>query len=358
MKSTTSIILNLQVPNYSVAVYAVQGDVMSREINATLLDGSTPWTPPAGAIGSVRYMKPDGTSGFYTEDEEHNPAVVWVGNVATIRLAQQALTVAGEVIAQVSFYSEAAERLSAFNFRMIVERNPISDQEFESTDYYSVLSQQIAAVLDVNLYPPRINSLNHWEIYDPETHLYYDSGVNAQGVPGPEGPAGPQGISVSSVTKESGSGAAGTRDVYDVNLSDGTVAGTFDVYNGQDGQGAPGSADPLMDGIASPGVANGFSREDHVHPSDTSRQAKNKYFTNVSVAASAFSSNSTYADYSYRATIPLTGVTSDMWAVVAFAPAQADSGNYAPVCQTYNGGVYIYSKINSAITIPTITVME
>jgi hypothetical protein len=33
----------------------------------------------------------------------------------------------------------------------------------------------------------------------------------------------------------------------------------------------PGSNPPLMDGIASPGMRDPYSREDHIHPSDTSR---------------------------------------------------------------------------------------
>ena len=37
------------------------------------------------------------------------------------------------------------------------------------------------------------------------------------------------------------------------------------------GGGTPGTANPLMDGTAAPGTATPYSREDHVHPSDTSR---------------------------------------------------------------------------------------
>ena len=272
MKSTTSINLNLQLPNYSVAVYAVQGDTMSREIEAALFDGQTPFTPPAGALGTVRYYKPDGTSGFYdTLEDEETVAVTWDDNVATIRLAEQTVTVPGEVLVQLSFYSADAERLSAFTFRLFVEKNPYSDQEFESTDYYSVLTARIAAVLNVTTHAPSINNLGHWVLWDDTAQEYYDSGINATGPQGPTGPTGPQGTSIVSTSKASGTGAAGTTDVYNVNLSDGTVAGTFNVYQGQDGQGSPGSATPLMDGTPSAGSANTYAREDHRHPSDTSK---------------------------------------------------------------------------------------
>ena len=72
--------------------------------------------------------------------------LTWDDNVATIRLAEQTVTVPGEVLVQLSFYSADAERLSAFTFRLFVEKNPYSDQEFESTDYYSVLSVYSSSV--------------------------------------------------------------------------------------------------------------------------------------------------------------------------------------------------------------------
>ena len=86
------------------------------------------------------------------------------------------------------------------------------------------------------------------------------------------------------------------------------------------------------------------------------RQQKNVYFTNV--AASGFVSDATYSDFPYRCAVSLTGVTSSMFAEVIFSAADAMSGNYSPVCETYAGGVYIYAKTNTAITIPTIAVFK
>lgn len=65
----------------------------------------------------------------------------------------------------------------------------------------------------------------------------------------------------------------GGMDHYRINFDEGSPF-DFYVYNGQDGYGTPGDAAPLMDGTASAGVANMYSRQDHVHPSDTSRQKK------------------------------------------------------------------------------------
>lgn len=61
------------------------------------------------------------------------------------------------------------------------------------------------------------------------------------GIPqGIQGIQGIQGFYVDRIAKTSGTGAAGTTDTYTMFLNDGenTIAGTFDVYNGADGQGA------------------------------------------------------------------------------------------------------------------------
>lgn len=78
-------------------------------------------------------------------------------------------------------------------------------------------------------------------------------------------------------------------------------------------------------------------------------------FTNLS--ANNWVSDNTYNDYSYKCELTCYGVTSDMFAQVIFAPTETDSGNYATVCQTGNGTVTIYSKVNDTITIPYIVVM-
>lgn len=172
------------------------------------------------------------------------------------------------------------------------------------------------------------------------------------------GANGTDGVSIASIEKASGTGAGGTTDVYNVILSTGEIGGTFTVYNGSDGQGAPGSATPLMDGTAAVGTAEGYSREDHRHPTDTTRQAANLYFTNSVANSWASHSDTMFSDFDYRCAVTLTGVTNQMYADVIFAPTEAMSGDYAPACQTYNGGVYVYSKVNTTITIPTIIVFK
>lgn len=79
---------------------------------------------------------------------------------------------------------------------------------------------------------------------------------------------------------------------------------------------------------------------------------------NKTIATSAWASDTTYADYSYRASITLPTITALSFVEIVFSPADATSGNFAPVCDTYAGGVYLYAKAvpDAAITIPTIIV--
>ena len=69
-------------------------------------------------------------------------------------------------------------------------------------------------------------------------------------------------------------------------------------------------------------------------------------------------SDATYADYPYRATITESSINAAMVAEVIYGLTEVKSGNYAPICETFAGGIYIYSKVNTQITIPTILVVK
>ena len=72
------------------------------------------------------------------------------------------------------------------------------------------------------------------------------------------------------------------------------------------------------------------------------------------VSVSNWVADTTYADYAYRAEIANTKITEKSVVSVIYNVTEALSGNYAPVCQTVDGAIYIYSKVNTAIIIPTI----
>ena len=88
----------------------------------------------------------------------------------------------------------------------------------------------------------------------------------------------------------------------------------------------------------------------------TAVELKKLAFYDTVVAASDFVDDTTYADFPFRASIALTGVIESMIPDATLALADATSGNFAPVCECYNGGVYLYaaSTPDTDITIPTI----
>ena len=93
-------------------------------------------------------------------------------------------------------------------------------------------------------------------------------------------------------------------------------------------------------------------------PSDIGAQERFLCGRNQTIATSAWASDATYADYPYRASVALPPITALSFVEIVFSPADATSGNFAPVCDTYAGGVYLYAKAvpDAAITIPTIIV--
>lgn len=99
-----------------------------------------------------------------------------------------------------------------------------------------------------------------------------------------------------------------------------------------------------------------FAAASHAHTG----YAEVKIFSGVSVAASAWASDSTYAAYPYAASITCSGVTASHVPEVVFGAAEAASGNYAPVATSGSGTVKIYAaeKPTAAITVQTITCIK
>lgn len=92
----------------------------------------------------------------------------------------------------------------------------------------------------------------------------------------------------------------------------------------------------------------------------TAVELKKLLFSNVDVAVSAFTSFTdtelNTAGYGYRAAVPLEGVLASMIPQVTFSAKDSTSGIFAPVADSYNGGVYLYTNAvpDGAITVPTI----
>ena len=99
-----------------------------------------------------------------------------------------------------------------------------------------------------------------------------------------------------------------------------------------------------------------FANASHAHAG----YAEVKIFSGVSVAASAWVSDSTYAAYPYAASIACPGVTASHVPEVVFGATEAASGNFAPVALSGSGTVKIYAatKPTAAITAQSITCIK
>lgn len=144
MTESTPVSLNLQSPNISTVVYAVQNDRSARHIVAQLRDGSSPWTPPYGAAAIIRYLKPDGTGGFYDADDNNNPAIVISGSKADMTIVEQTLTVPGDVYMQLHFYAANGTRLTSFAWILRVQQSVLNDATIVSSDYFNVLTAKVS----------------------------------------------------------------------------------------------------------------------------------------------------------------------------------------------------------------------
>lgn len=99
-----------------------------------------------------------------------------------------------------------------------------------------------------------------------------------------------------------------------------------------------------------------FANASHAHAG----YAEVKIFSGVSVAASAWVSDSTYAAYPYAASNACPGVTASHVPEVVFGATEAASGNFAPVALSGSGTVKIYAatKPTAAITVQSITCIK
>ena len=102
--------------------------------------------------------------------------------------------------------------------------------------------------------------------------------------------------------------------------------------------------------------ASDFANASHAHAG----YAEVKIFSGVSVAASAWASDSTYVAYPYAASIACSGVTASYVPEVVFGAVEAASGNFAPVALSGSGTVKIYAatKPTAAITVQSITCIK
>lgn len=151
MNINQTVALNLSESITPPTLRMAQDDANTRTIKASLWDGAQPFSIPSECVCMVRFGKPDGTGGLY-DTTEGGQKVSYSGNVVTAPVAAQMLAVAGAVKAQIDIYGggekQQAEKLATFRFRVEVEPSAYADAKIISSDYYNVLSSQIAAAVE------------------------------------------------------------------------------------------------------------------------------------------------------------------------------------------------------------------
>ncbi len=201
MNVNQNVSLNLTADGIPPRLHMVQGDSNTRTIVASLWDDSQPYDVPAFAAVMMRFRKPDGTGGLY-DVTEGGAKISVSGNVVTVPVATQLLTVAGVVFAQVDVYGAAtgaaAEKLATFRLAIEVAPSVYPDAPIISSDYYNILTAKVAEAVaaadraeQATVYTPTIGSNGNWYVWDQAAGKYVDSGVSAQ--QGPKGDKGDKG---------------------------------------------------------------------------------------------------------------------------------------------------------------------
>ena len=105
----------------------------------------------------------------------------------------------------------------------------------------------------------------------------------------------------------------------------------------------------VADKANSSDVTTGTNNTKWVSPADVKSAIGNfgadaLVFTNQLVPVASFVSNTTYADYPFRASVTLSGVTADMVPLVVFSYNDSVNSKLCNIATTYAGGIYIYAK--------------
>ena len=201
MNVNQNVSLNLTADGIPPCLHMVQGDSNTRTIVASLWDDSQPYNVPASAAVMMRFQKPDGTGGLY-DVTEGGAKISVSGNVVTVPVATQLLTVAGSVFAQVDVYGTAtgtaAEKLATFRLAIEVAPSVYPDASIISSSYYNILTAKVAEAVaaadraeQATVYTPTIGSNGNWYVWNQAAGKYVDSGVSAQ--QGPKGDDGDKG---------------------------------------------------------------------------------------------------------------------------------------------------------------------
>lgn len=159
--------IDLQIPRIAPTVHVAQLDSNTRVVEAALYSGGIPFVLDSSAEISLACMKPDRTGCWYDRLPDETSAISINGNIVSVTLVPEVLTIAGAVSAALVIRSDLIEQVSTFPFVVYVTPNPAADGVI-SNSYYKVAN---------------LEALNQW----------IEKVEAAGGKPGPQGPAGEPG---------------------------------------------------------------------------------------------------------------------------------------------------------------------
>ncbi|WP_418440618.1 hypothetical protein [Candidatus Allofournierella excrementavium] len=142
--------IDISQPRGPLVLYVSQGDSLSRFFSVTVTDNGAAYTPPGGAVYTVRFGAPGMPAGWYDTITEvggsTHPAVVVDENTYTVEIAEQALGTPGENALVLIVSDATGYTLASWAFVLQVAAVPGYDAP-EATVYYNALSEQVAQTL-------------------------------------------------------------------------------------------------------------------------------------------------------------------------------------------------------------------
>lgn len=142
--------IELDAPSTPLVLYSMQGDSQSRFFQMTITQGGTPWIPPTGAIWTVRFGATNMPAGWYDTITEvggnTHTAVTFLGNTATVEIAEQAVSSPGKNVLCVLVTDATGYQIASWEFQLLVTAVPGMDAP-EATVYYNALTGQVAESL-------------------------------------------------------------------------------------------------------------------------------------------------------------------------------------------------------------------
>ena len=142
--------IDISQPRSPLVLYASQGDRLSRFFSVTVTDNGAAYTPPDGAIYTVRFGAPGMPAGWYDTITEvgggTHPAVVVDENTCTVEIAEQAVSKPGQNALVLIISDATGYTLASWAFELQVAAVPGYDAP-EATVYYNALTEQVAQVL-------------------------------------------------------------------------------------------------------------------------------------------------------------------------------------------------------------------